>query len=40
MQQGADEEDQDEYEDISELDDREIERLNNKIGRNDSNELD
>lgn len=40
QQQSADEDEQDEYEDISELDDREIERLNNKIGRNDSNELD
>ena len=36
---GADE-DGDEYEDISELDEREIERLNRKLARNDSDELD
>jgi len=32
--------DVDEYEDISELDDREIEKLNRKLARNESNELD
>jgi hypothetical protein len=30
----------DEYEDISELDDREIEKLNRKLARNESDELD
>lgn len=39
QQNGDADDEQDEYEDISELDDREIERLNNKIGRSDSNEL-
>ena len=40
MQQNNDQEDgADEYDDISELDDKEIEKLNNKIGRSESNEL-
>ena len=34
------EEDGDEYEDISELDDAEIEKLNRKLERNESDELD
>jgi TolA-binding protein len=41
QQNGEDEndEDVDEFEDISELDDKEIERLNRKLERNDSDEL-
>lgn len=38
--EGENDEDVDEFEDISELDDREIEKLNRKLERNDSDELD
>mmetsp|Transcript_19568 Transcript_19568/g.30096 ORF Transcript_19568/g.30096 Transcript_19568/m.30096 type:complete len:139 (-) Transcript_19568:1345-1761(-) len=40
QQESQDNEDVDEYEDISELDDREIEKLNRKLARTESNELD
>lgn len=40
QQDGEGEEEGDEYEDISELDDNEIEKLNRKLERNESDELD
>ena len=40
QQNNEDTDEVDEFEDISELDDREIERLNNKIAKSDSDELD